>query len=388
MYDFDTPAPRAGTGAIKWDILGPAFGNSQALPFWIADSDYRSPPELVEALRDAAARCVFGYNEPGRSYFEAVRGWFSRRHGWEVDPEWIIPSTGVVSEIANVVRCFSKKGDKVIIQTPVYDPFGKVIEAAGRVVVKNELLGSAASGYTMDFEDLEAKLREGAAMLILCSPHNPVGRVWTPEEVRRVAELCREYGALLVSDEIHFDIMIGGSRHFTAGLAGTPENLILLSAPSKTFSVAGLKCSNTIVPDPVLRKKLRDWQEARHIETPNNLGLVACEAAYTHGAAWCDEQNEYLTGSAGIVRDFLRERLPEVPVAELQGTYLMWFDMTASGATSHELMEAMAKTGAALNDGLRYGAEHHMRLNIACPRAQLLRGLEAIAEGYERARKR
>lgn len=382
MYDFDTPAPRAGSGAIKWDILGGTYGNADALPFWIADSDYRSPPELVEALQDAAARCVFGYNEPTKSYYEAVRGWFSRRHGWDIDTDWILPATGVVSELANVVRCFTRRADKIIIQTPVYDPFGSVIRAAERQVVTNRLSGSASSGYTMDFDDLENKLRDGAAMMILCSPHNPVGRVWTEEEVRRVAQLCRAYGVLLVSDEIHFDIMIGGSRHFTAGLAGTPENIIILSAPSKTFNVAGLKCSNTIIPDPELRQKLLRWRQTMHIETTNNLGIISCETVYTHGDRWCDEQNAYLTENAHVVYDFVRERLPEVPVADLQGTYLMWLCMISANTPSEELVKSMAKAGAVLNDGKRYGDEYYVRLNIACPRSQLCRGLEAMAEGY------
>lgn len=388
MYDFDTPAPRVGSGAIKWDLRGPAFGNPEALPFWIADSDYMSPPELVEALCDAVRRCVFGYVDPTPSYRRAVADWTKNRHGWEIDTEWIVPATGVVSEIANVVRAFTAPGDKVLIQTPVYDPFAGVIKAAGRSLVENRLIRGEDLRYTIDFKDLESDLRSGVKMMILCSPHNPVGRVWTAEEVRCVAELCARYGTLLVSDEIHWDIVMPGHAHFTAGLAGTMENLILLTAPSKTFNVAGLKCSNAIIPDEGLRRRLVTWQQEYHIETPNNLGLAACESAYRLGAAWCDRQNEYLADNAKLVYRYMAEHLPEVKVTPLEGTYLMWLDTSASGVGSVELCRAMTRAGAILNDGLRYGDDGFVRLNIACPRSQLELGLNAVVRGYMAAKRR
>ncbi len=385
-YDFDTPAPRAGSGAIKWDLRGSAFGSPEALPFWIADSDYMSPPELVDALCDAVRRCVFGYNDPSPAYRQAVANWVETRHGWKIDTDWILPATGVVSEIANIVRAFTAPGDKILIQTPVYDPFAGVVKAAGRTVVENRLVRGEGLRYTMDLEDLERDLRSGVKLMILCSPHNPVGRVWTPEEVRSVAELCERHGTLLVSDEIHWDLIMPGHRHFTAGLAGTPDNLIVLTAPSKTFNVAGLKCSNAIIPGAAVREKLSAWQREYHIETPNDLGLVACEAAYRNCAAWCDRQNEYLAGNAALVREYLSENLPEVRVAPLEGTYLMWLDTSASGVGSRELCLAMNAAGAILNDGWRYGDDAFVRLNIACPRSQLAKGLEAVVKGYRSAK--
>ncbi len=385
MYDFDTPAPRAGSGALKWDLRGPAFGNENALPFWVADSDYMSPPEVVEAIRDAASRCVFGYTVPTEEYKNAVRKWVGERHGWDIEPDFVVPSTGIVSELANIVRCFTDPGDKILIQTPVYDPFASVVKTAGRTLVENRLRRDGDLRYTMDFEDLSRDLRSGVRMMILCSPHNPVGRVWTREEVTRVAELCAENGVLLVSDEIHWDIIMPGHTHFTAGNAGTPDNVIVLTAPSKTFNVAGLKCSNGIIPSASLRKRLEAWKEARHIEGGNNLGQTACRAAYEYGAKWADEQNEYIWKNAGAVRGFLAENLPEVKAAPLEGTYLMWLDISASGAGSREVCASMNRAGAILNDGFRYGDDGFVRLNIACPRAQLEAGLPLILKGYRGA---
>lgn len=387
MYDFDTPAPRAGSGAIKWDLRQSAFGNAEALPFWVADSDYMSPPEVVEAVRDAAARCVFGYTSPTEDYKNAVAGWVKARHGWDIRADWIVPSTGIVSELSNIVRCFTAPGDKVLIQTPVYDPFGEVVRSAGRAVVENRLICDEKLSFTMDLDDLERGLKGGVKMMILCSPHNPVGRVWTGEEVRQTAELCGKYGALLVSDEIHWDILMPGQTHFTAGNAGTPENVIVLTAPSKTFNVAGLKCSNDLIPSDKLRKKLLNWKQDHHIETPNNLGLVACQAAYTHGARWCDEQNEYLAGNAELVYQRFAAELPEVRLAPLQGTYLMWLDTSFTGLGSRELCRRLIEAGAILNDGWRYGADGFLRLNIACPRAQLKDGLQIIIDCLRREAK-
>ncbi len=386
MYDFDTPASRAGTGSIKWDMREQLFHNGDALPFWVADSDYRSAPEIVEALREAAEQCVFGYVEPDGRYFEAVRGWVSSRHGWQVELDWIFPTAGIVSECANAVRAFTEPGDRIVIQTPVYDPFKQVIQSAGRVCVESPLTGDNRSGWRMDFDGLDRKLRNAAAM-ILCSPHNPVGRVWTEDEVRSVAALCKKHNVLLISDEIHWDILIGGTVHFTAGLAGFEENTIVMTSSGKTFNQAGLKNSNILIPNPELRERLARFHEEYHIETPNALGLAACRAAYEKGAQWCGGQNAYLTENARTVREFLRSELPDVTVSELQGTYLMWLDMRASGRTSQELSGFLAAHGACLNDGARYGTggEGFMRLNIACPRSQLLLGLESVRNGYRAA---
>ena len=387
MYDFDTPAPRAGTGAIKWDIRGSDFGNSRALPFWVADSDYMSPPEVVEAIRDAAERCVFGYTSPTGEYRRAVREWIRGRHGWDIDEGWIVPSTGIVSELSNIVRCFTSPGDKVLIQTPVYDPFAGVVKSAGRTLVENRLRRGEDGRYTMDLQDLERDLKSDVKLMILCSPHNPVGRVWTEGEVRSVAELCARYGALLVSDEIHWDIVMPGYEHFTAGNAGTEDNVIVLTAPSKTFNIAGLKCSNDVIPSDSLRRKLVSWKENRHIETPNSLGLVACQAAYTYGGRWCDEQNAYIKENEGVTRRFLARRLPEVNVTPLEGTYLMWLDISASGVGSKEMCRRMTAAGAILNDGARYGDDGFVRLNLACPRSQLEAGLPAVERGYRLSEK-
>ncbi len=377
MYDFDTPTPRAGSGAIKWDMRD-KLGNSEALPFWVADSDYASPPEVVDALHRAVANCAFGYMAPTDSYLNSVCLWVEKRHGWAIKPEWVVPSTGVVSELANIVRCFTAPGDRILVETPVYDPFGNVVKSAGRTLVENPLRCDGRA-YSIDSEDLERDLKSGVKLMIFCSPHNPVGRVWLPDEVRQVANLCQQYGALLVSDEIHWDIIMPGHSHFTAGLAGTPDNVIVLTAPSKTFNLAGLKCSNDIIPSAGLRSKLAAWKESRHIETNNGLGLVACEAAYRHGGAWADEQNEYIWGSFLHVKDYITDKLPGVIVTPLEGTYLMWLNIFNTGFDSRGAVRRMTAAGAILNDGARYGDDSFVRLNLACPRSQLESGLPAIA---------
>jgi len=379
-YCFDENAPRRGTACYKWDELGKIFGNPEALPFWVADTDYPTAPEVVSALREAVGRAAFGYTYPDDGYLESVCGWVSSRHGWNIEKEWIVPSTGVVSGLSNIIRCFTEPGDGIVVQSPVYDPFYHTVERSGRRLIKNWLKGDNVSGYTMDFDDLERCL-SGAKMMVLCSPHNPVGRVWTERELAKVAELCTRSGVMLVSDEIHWDILIDGAKHVSLGAAAKQGNIAVLTAPSKTFNLAGLQTSNIIIPDAAMRETYKDWLEERFIEGPNLLGMTACRAAYENGAAWCDEQNAYLTGSARLVEKYFGERFPQVTIARLEGTYLMWMDMRAFGLTSRELCEKFAGAGAALNDGFRYGGEPYdgyVRLNIACPRPQLEKGLEII----------
>ncbi len=381
-YSFDENAPRRGTASMKWDELGLRFGNPEALPFWVADTDYPTAPEITEAIHAAADRAAFGYTFADESYFRAVCGWFSSRHGWDINQEWIVPSTGIVSGLSNIIRCFTEPGDGIMVQPPVYDPFYETVERSGRRVVRNWLLGDNAAGYTMDFADMERKLSDGAKMMILCNPHNPVGRVWTAEELSRTAELCDKYNVVLVSDEIHWDILIDGAQQVTLGTVAKQKNIVVLTAPSKTFNLAGLQTSNLVFPDDGMRNKFKVWLEERFIESPNQLGMSACRAAYEHGAGWCDAQNVYLTENARAVEAFFHEKFPGVTAAKLEGTYLMWLDMRCFGLTSEELRIKLASAGAALNDGFRYGGEKYdgfMRLNLACPRHQLESGLEIIA---------
>ena len=378
---FDREARRKGTSCIKWDFQAGDCGREGLLPFFIADADWPTAPGVVEALRRRVEHGVFGYTDAEDGYYEAVVRWFQKRHSLSIQREWIVPTAGIVPSISLAVMLFTDPGAGVVVQPPVYDPFYSVVEANGRKVLCNDLL-LRDGRYEMDYGDLEAKLRAGAQMLILCSPHNPVGRVWTREELERCAGLCAQYGAILVSDEIHCDLTMEGVSHFSAGrLDCIRDRLVLCTAPSKSFNIAGLQTSNIIIPSRELREKYQGWLCARYQFTPNALGLVACRAAYETGEEWMDAQRAYLTANYRYLADFFQREIPLGKVADTQGTYLVWVDLTALGKTSEALVVELAKRGAAVNGGRHYG-EHYdgfIRVNIACPRAQLREGLAIIA---------
>lgn len=385
VYDFDRMADRAFTDAIKWDALKTLYGNESALPFWVADTDYPTAPEICEALCSEVKKGAFGYTSPGVGYYEAVSKWILTRHDWEIKKEWIVPFGGIVSGIANIIRAFTKEGDGVLIQPPVYFPFYSTVQRSGRRIIENRILGDNISGYTMDFEDLEIKLKS-AKMMILCSPHNPLGRVWSKEELKKVVALCKKNDVILLSDEIHWDIMIDGTKHISLGALADGGKVIVATAPSKTFNLAGLQTSNLIFPNKDMREKFEEYMEDHFIEHPNKLGIFACRVAYEKGANWCDKQNEYLTNNAHFVSDFLNEKMKDVTMAKLEGTYLCWLDMRKYGLSSEELIKKMAMAGAALNDGVRFGgkeSEGFVRLNIACPLSMLEKGMDIIASALE-----
>ncbi|MBO6053904.1 MAG: pyridoxal phosphate-dependent aminotransferase [Oscillospiraceae bacterium] len=381
MYDFDHGAQRRGTGCIKWDIQArDESGRGDLLPFSIADADYRTYPPVVEALKTRADNGVIGYADPDDRYFEAIEGWCERRHGWKIQRDWIVPVGGLVTSIAYCLEAMTSPGAKVIVQTPVYDPFFSVVEATGRTLVCNPLILDG-SGYHIDFDGLRALAEQGAEFLIFCSPHNPVCRVWTKEELAGVAEICREYGIVIFSDEIHWDLILGGRTHVSMGLfPEIADQLIVGTSCSKTFNVAGLETSNLIIPGEGIRGKLLGYLYGRYLFSPNVMGMTAVKAAYKDGDVWVDEQKAYLTENAQMVVDFMKEYLPKVKVAEPQGTYLLWLDMTAYGRSDEELVQRIREKGAVLNGGKVYGEGYDgfLRMNVACPKSQLIAGLERI----------
>ncbi|MBS5063422.1 MAG: pyridoxal phosphate-dependent aminotransferase [Hungatella hathewayi] len=382
---FDEGVDRRGTACIKWDFQEADYGRSGLLPFSIADADYRTHQPILDALKKRIDNGVIGYTDLDETYFSAVKGWCQRRHDWKVESEWIVPTGGIVPAMCNTIEAFTEQNAKVIVQPPVYDPFYSIIRASGRELVKNDLILDE-SGYRMDYEKLEEACRQGARVLLLCSPHNPVCRVWTREELQRLADICKTYGVIVISDEIHWDLALGKRVHTTMGaFEEIWEQLVVCTSCSKTFNIAGLETSNLIIPGRKLRETYQNWLYARYLFCPNTLGLEATKAAYLTGDEWVDEEKAYLTENAATVCAFMEEHLPKVIVAEPQGTYLMWFDMRKYGLGSEELVKRIADAGAGLNSGHHYGEQYDgfVRMNIACPRTQLLDGLECIRKALE-----
>ena len=388
-YDFDRMPDRRGTYSIKWDCLPPGAPPG-TLPLWIADMDLPTARPILDAIRERVEREAFGYtNYRDPEVLSAVTGWYRRRFGWEIEPDSLFYSPGVMPGVAFLLDILSEEGDGVVIQPPVYQPFTKKIEAAGRRVVKNPLL-CRDGAYSMDYAGLEEAFRRPDVKgLILCSPHNPVGRVWTPEELRRTAELAAEYGKWIICDEIHGDIVRRGVVHHPL-LAVCPEHrdrIALCTAPSKTFNLAGLLISNIVIPNPAWRKAWEARADGRYgIADPSPLSLAAMTAAYREGEDWLEQLLDYLDGNLAFARRYLGEHLPAARSSEPQGTYLLWTDLRGCFPGPEEPAELLLrKARVALNSGALFGAEGSgfVRINAACPRALLeecLRRMAAAAE--------
>ena len=382
---FETGVDRRGTACIKWDFQEMDYGRSGLIPFSIADADWPTCQAVLDALKNRVAQGVIGYTDIAPEYLAAVAGWCERRHHWTIDTDWIVPTGGIVPSICNLLEALTPTDAQVIVQPPVYDPFYSVIKASGRRQVENPLILDE-TGYHMDFAGLEELCKAGASALVLCSPHNPVCRVWRREELSRLAEICARYHVLVISDEIHWDLALGGREHTTMGqFPQLYEHMVVCISCSKSFNVAGLDTSNLIIPGEKIRQTFRDYLFARYLFCPNTLGMVAAQAAYQGGEDWLEEALEYLTANAKAVQDFMAQSLPKVKVAEPEGTFLLWFDMRAYGLSSEELVKRIADAGAGLNAGSHYGAGYDgfVRMNIACPRRQLMAGLECVKRALE-----
>jgi len=381
-YDFDKVYDRIGSDSIKWEKqlkFGTATG---LLPFWIADTDFATLPEAVQAMRERLEHPVFGYTFTAQRTLEAVRGWYERRHGVKLPVSAYSAAHGVVTSLWFSIRAFTREGDKVLVFTPVYDPFFAVIDNQGREKVACPLLYENQS-YRIDWEALEARLQEGVKAMIFCNPHNPTGNVWSESDVRRIVELCRKYSVWLFSDEIHGDVVLYGNRYTSAArFAGEYNRLIVYTAVSKTFNMAGLESSCNIVPDPEVKQRLEASLRDAWLMSPNCMAAPAIAACYTYGDAWVDEMNEYLTGNAQLAADYLAQNAPAVKAVKPQGTYLMWLDFGDFGMSAGEITRELVKGyGMAVGDGSVYGnADSFIRFNIGCPRQTLRRGLEKLGQ--------
>ncbi|GHU88838.1 cystathionine beta-lyase [Clostridia bacterium] len=374
-YNFDEIIDRKGTWSLKYDCAARRGMPDGLLPMWVADMDFQTPETVRNALKNVAEHGIFGYSEPDESYFEAVRNWFASRHGYETRREWLVRTPGVVFALAAAVEAFTERGGAVLIQPPVYYPFFEVVRTKGRELIENPLVCNG-SGYAMDFDDFERKIIENRVKLfLLCSPHNPVGRVWTRGELTTLGEICLRHGVTVVSDEIHEDFVYTGYKH-TVFAAISPEFAdisVVCTAPSKTFNLAGLQIANIFIKDPEKRRAFRRAVDYTGTSQLGIMGLAACKAAY-ETPEWADELVAYLEGNLSLIR----EKFPDV---RTQGTYLAWLDFRALGLTDDELDRRVIH-GAKLwlDRGTMFGAEGSgfQRVNFACPRAVLADALERL----------
>ncbi|MDF2611108.1 MAG: aminotransferase [Lachnospiraceae bacterium] len=387
-YEFDEIIDRKGTNSIKHDFAVERGKPQDILPLWVADMDFKTPSVVTEALVKAAQHGIFGYSDSKQEYYEAVYQWFHNRFQWDIEPKWLVKTPGVVYSIAAAVRAFTGEGDAVLIQQPVYYPFSQVILKNNRKLVNNPLVYKDGA-YSIDFEDFEVKIvNHHVKMFILCSPHNPVGRVWTKEELIQLGDICLKYGVLVISDEIHCDFTYQGIKHhvFTSLKPEYKDNAIVCTAPSKTFNLAGLQLSNIIIANKELKKKFTDEMNRTGYSQVNALGIIACQAAYSYGGEWLEELMEYLTGNLNFIRDFMIEQLPQIKLIEPQGTYLVWLDFHELGLSNEEVEDLVVnKAKLWLDGGTMFGeeGENFQRVNIACPRETLKKAFLQLKQAVD-----
>ncbi len=386
-YDFDRKVDRQGTGSLKWEFGKTIHGIDGVLPMWVADMDFEVAPPITEAIVRRAQHPVYGYTLWRDSYYEAVIDWMKRRFDWSVEKEWLVFSPGIVPAVNLAVQAFTRPGEKVIVQPPVYYPFANAVLNNGRQLVNNPLVLDG-DRYRMDFEQLEQAIDSRTKMLILCSPHNPVGRVWTEEELTRVAEICLRHKILLVSDEIHADLVMRGHRHFPMATVAPElkDLLITCTAPSKTFNLAGLQAANIMIPNEALRERYIIASRNCGTWLGNIFGLEALEAAYRFCEDWLEQLLDYLNDNNRLLCQFVEDRLPGVGVMPLEGTYLAWMDFRPLGYEDDTLEDLLLKKGKVwLDRGRLFGgpSKGFQRINIACPRALLQEGLQRIAAVLE-----
>lgn len=390
QYDFETYIDRRGTSCIKWDFGMERKGRDDLLPLWVADMDFKLPDEIVSDITNRASQGVFGYTDPKDDYFDAVNGWFERRHGFKVDHDWITITHGVVYGIVLAIRAFTEPGEAVMIQQPVYYPFAESVRVNKRKLVNNQLVYKDGK-YEIDFDDFEKKIVEAKVKLfLLCSPHNPVGRVWSRDELIRIADICKRHDVYVFADEIHSDFVYSSFAHtsyMTLG-DGYRDKLILGTSPSKTFNMAGLQVANIIIPNKDVREKFRYENMITGYSQCNAVGLEATKSVYTKGDKWVDELIEYLEGNLSFVRDFLKEKLPKVKLVEPEGTYLIWLDFSKITDSHKELEDLIVdKAHLWLDPGIIFGKETSLfeRINIACPRSILKQAMEQLYDAISNA---
>jgi len=387
-YSFDKITERRGTDSIKYNFAAGRGKPEDVIPMWVADMDFQSPPEVLQALTERSRHGIFGYGDAvGSEYFDTVAAWYTNRFGWRPSREWLVKTPGVVFAICTAIRALTDEGDTVMIQQPVYYPFAESVTANKRKLTVNELVYRDGR-YTIDLSDFERRvIRDNVKLFILCSPHNPVGRVWTVEELTAMGNICLKHGVKVVADEIHADFVYPGHRHqvFAAVRPEFSDITITCTSPSKTFNLAGLQISNIFIANAAVRRRFKQEIAKTGYCEPNVMGLTACKAAYKYGAQWLDELICYLVSNLNLVREFVKHELPAVKLVEPEGTYLVWLDFRALGIPDKELDDLILhKAGLWLDAGPMFGAggEGFQRINIACPRAVLENALERLKKAF------
>ncbi len=382
IYNFDKIIGRHNTNAVKTDLLEPLYGNKDLIPLWVADMDFETPPFIIEALKQRMNHPIFGYTIAPDEYWHAIIDWLKDMHQWDVKQDWLTYIPGIVTGIGLAVNVFSETGDKIIIQPPVYHPFRLVPEANGRTIVYN-LLKLINNRYEMDFIQLEKIIDSKCKLFILSNPHNPAGIVWNKETLIQLGNICAEHNILVVSDEIHADMMLYGNKHtpFVKVSDIAAQNSITFAAPSKTFNMAGIVSSYAIVPNETIRNKFYHWLEANELNHPHIFAPVATEAAYRHGKEWLSQMLTYLEKNIDFVDQYMKENIPQIKIMKPEASFLVWLDCRDLQLSHEALVDLFVKhAGLALNDGEIFGpgGEGFMRLNVGSPKSIIEKALDQL----------
>jgi cystathionine beta-lyase len=384
-YNFDEEVNREGTNCIKYDLRKEVFGRRDLLPLWVADMDFRTPDFIMKALQERLDHEILGYSYRPDSYYEAIAGWMQERHGWSVQREWISFSPGVVAGLTLAIESFSDPGDEVILQPPVYSPFFDSVRMTGRKLVENPL--KRINGrYHFDLDDLKQKVSGKTKLLLLCNPQNPGGMVWSADELAAVADVCMAHKILMISDEIHSDLIFEGCKHVPLATVSedAARNCVVCMAPSKTFNMAGLSTSFVVIPDKHLFSRYERTLKIPHLHMGNLFGTVALEAAYRHGTEWLEQLMGYLRQNYLFLEAWLKENVPGVVPMRPEGTFLVWLDFSSFGLPDDQINQKLVDAGVGLNKGVQFGTQGtgYMRMNIGCTRAMLKEALERIAGAF------
>ena len=381
-YNFETLVDRSNNFSAKWSEMDKKYGSNDLLPMWVADMDFKAAPCIIDAMREKLEQGIYGYTTRPVSYNESIVNWAARRYGWEIKSDWLIFSPGVIPSISLIIQEMTDKNDKIMIQEPVYSPFNSVVKENSRELVISPLIKLEDGKYIMDYEDIESKIKD-VKMFILCNPHNPVGRVWTKEELQKLGDICLKNNVKVISDEIHSDIIFKGHKHvpFASISEEFAQNSITCMAPTKTFNIAGLQMSQVILPNED-DYKILDVAFARlDIRRNNAFSLVATQAAYNHGEEWLNEFLEYIEGNMDFAIKYIEENMPSLKVKKPEGTYLLWVDFSETGLSDEEVAKVLVEKGkVALNSGVAFGfgGKGYQRINLACPRSMVEDGLARI----------
>jgi cystathionine beta-lyase len=386
MYDFDKEIDRRGSCSVKYDSLKEVFGREDLLPMWVADMDFRTAPGVLKAVRDAADLGVFGYGFRSADSVDSFIAWVESRYSWSVRREWVSSAPGIVAALPLAINALTSAGEKILIQTPVYPPFHAIVKENGRTLVKSPLINTE-TGWEIDWADFESRLADGVKMFILCSSHNPLGRIWSPEELKRMGELCCKYGAVIFSDEIHADLSLYGNRHTVMASISEEiaQNTITAMAPSKTFNVAGMLNSVIVSSSERLLASYNGELKRLHLDLGNLFGHITMAAAYREGGEWLEHLKIYLEKNIDFAHDFLASELPGVTFLKPQSSFLLWLDFRKSGYTHEEVRNRLldiSKLG--LNDGLAFGrdGEGFFRMNIGTNLARVEEGLKRLKKAF------